>query len=397
MQNPDHAIGRTQRSTSPSVRLARAPAGEKGGANSVEHHTTKGGLGQPSPSERLAMVNSPAERNGTLKTPTVRLAHAVNGQGDPALQAPALLISYFYLEPFLKNQHRYCYRDWVMDSGAFSAHASGKPIDLSAYIEKCKELLKTDPTLTEIFALDVIGDWRASAKNTERMWSEGIPAIPCFHINEPEDVLKCLARDYPKIALGGVAMAKGGVKLKFAEQCFARVWPKKMHGFGFGTENHIMALPWHSVDATNWEIGPCKFGRWQRYGNMSVKGSNQNLRSEVEWYLSLERRARQKWRKEMELLESLAPTIRLAMSGDAKAPVDGGKTPSRLKTLQNPVVRRAAQQHCDAQIARSGLAPTIRLATDAKSGGGKRIDGAITESPTIRLAHKTSGRESKKL
>ena len=35
--------------------------------------------------------------------------------------SPALLVSYVYLKPFLANRHRYCYRDWVMDSGAFSA------------------------------------------------------------------------------------------------------------------------------------------------------------------------------------------------------------------------------------------------------------------------------------
>lgn len=317
-------------------------------------------MGIEAPSVRMATFDIPAVHD-SLSNPTVRLVGAGNSgsqaQGFLAsgklLNAPALLVSYVYLAPFLKNQHRYCYRDWVLDSGAFSAHASGEPVDLLAYIEKCKELMATDPTLTEIFALDVIGDWRASAKNTERMWVEGIPAIPCYHINEPEDVLKGLAKDYPKIALGGVAKSKGGIKMKFAEQCFARVWPKRIHGFGFGTESHIMSLPWHSVDATNWELGPCKFGRWQRYGNMSVRGSQQNLRSEVEHYLAIERRARQKWKKEMALLESLGPTVRLA-----------------------------AQNGGDAQIKHSGLesAPTVRLAADAKSGGGRRFNSAVTNS-----------------
>jgi hypothetical protein len=43
----------------------------------------------------------------------------------------AILVSFYYLEPFLKNQHLYQYRDWMMDSGAYSAYHSGKHITLA--------------------------------------------------------------------------------------------------------------------------------------------------------------------------------------------------------------------------------------------------------------------------
>ena len=224
---------------------------------------------------------------------------------------PALLVSYVYLAPFLKNRHRYAYRDWVLDSGAFSAHNSGTEIKLQDYINCCKELQATDPTMTEVFALDVIGDWKASLKNCEEMWRQGVEAIPCYHVGEPETELRAMAKDYPKIALGGCVGYKQ--KLKFAEQAFARVWPKAIHGFGFGSEKDIMALPWHSVDATNWEIGPCKFGRWNAFGQMSVRGSKQNLRAEVEWYLDLERRVRQKWTGAMKQLDNAEAAVRLAL------------------------------------------------------------------------------------
>jgi hypothetical protein len=137
------------------------------------------------------------------------------------------------------------------------------------------------------------------------MWEQGVKAIPCFHRGSPEDALFHIAKVYPKIAIGGVALLKGHAKMDFARQCFARVWPKRIHGFGFGAEKQVLALPWHSVDATNWELGPTKFGRWQKYGHMSVRGSNQNLRSEVEFYLAVERRARSHWAKEMRLLADL--------------------------------------------------------------------------------------------
>jgi hypothetical protein len=224
----------------------------------------------------------------------------------------------------LRARGGYHYRDWVMDSGAFSAHNSGKEIRLQDYIDKCKQMVAEDPTLTEVFALDVIGDWRATMKNTEEMWRQGVEAIPCFHAGSPEDVLRGMARDYPKIALGGVALARGGFKMRFAEQCFARVWPAKIHGFGYGSEDAVMKLPFHSVDATNWELGPCKFGNWRAYGDLSVRGSKQNLRAEVDWYLSLERRARARWARTWEgLAKDAAPSVRLACNGGNPGELNG--------------------------------------------------------------------------
>lgn len=229
-----------------------------------------------------------------------------------AVTKPALLVSFYYLAPFLRNQKEYHIRDWVMDSGAFSAHNSGADINLNEYIATCKRLLTEDPTLSEVFVLDVIGDWRASLKNCQTMWKKGVEAIPCFHYGEPWEVLTGIARDYPKIAIGGCVGISKKEKHDFAGQCFARVWPKKIHGFGFGSPDSVTLYPFHSIDATTWHTGPSCFGRWNTFGRMSVRGKAQNLRSEVEFYLTLERDARRRWAEEMAELGTEGPTCRLA-------------------------------------------------------------------------------------
>ena len=240
---------------------------------------------------------------------------------DGVVGVPALLVSYVYLKPFLANKHKYVFRDWVMDSGGFSAWKSGTEINLQEYIDTCLRLLETDDKLTEVFALDVIGDWEASARNTEEMWRQGVPAIPAYHPGEPEAALLEMAKTYPKIALGGTVGTHAKEKDRWIGQCFARVWPKKIHGFGVTGEPLLMKYPFHSVDATNWEMMPCAFGNWKAFGKMSIRGSKQDLRAEVEWYLALERRVRARWVKEMKVLEEL-PTIRLAdvSSSDARRP-----------------------------------------------------------------------------
>lgn len=259
---------------------------------------------------------------------------------------PALLVSYFYLDNFLKYQPEYSYRDWALDSGAFSAHNSGKVIDLRAYIEKCQELKSKDKSLTDIFALDVIGDHNASLKNCETMWKAGIRAIPTYHIGEPTEALIYLAKTYPKIAIGGVALKKGEIKTDFARECFARVWPKQIHGFGYGSEKHIMAFPFHSCDATNWELGPCGFGRWAAFGKMSVRGSKQNLRAEVEYYLKLESKAQSRWRREMQKIQAPKnPKLQLGISGQNKGEFEH----VRAQATQAPSVRLAIAIQRDTQ------------------------------------------------
>lgn len=328
----------------PAVRLAVAPVSGATGANSAEHHVGKGGLG-PAPSIRLAHVPGAQGDNNLLGQRGV--------EALPEGTRPALLVSYVYLPPFLENKHRYCYRDWALDSGAFSAHNSGMEIKLQDYIDCCKTLVGEDRTLTEVFALDVIGSWKDSIKNAEEMWKQGVEAIPTFHYGEPWDVLKGIAKDYPKIAVGGCVGKRD--KDKFASQCFARVWPKKIHGFGFGSEKSIMLLPFHSVDATNWEIGPCKYGRWNAFGgHCSVRGSEQNLRAEVEWYLDLEKRARERWKKEMARLEALGPSIRMAVIG------------ARDKNDNSPFLK---EQPCGEKA----LGPAVRLAIEPNAGG--LVDG----------------------
>jgi hypothetical protein len=240
----------------------------------------------------------------SLPPPYVRLAFGGSGEtlntgigpSRAHLPRPSLLVSYVYLEQFMRGQP-YCYREWVMDSGAFSAHNSGTDINLQSYIDTCKRMRDMGIGLTEIFALDVIGDWRAGLRNCDEMRRQGIDAIPTYHVGEPEAVLRGMARDYPKLALGGAVRYRK--RDAWAQQCFARVWPAKIHGLGFGSKSSVLALPWHSTDATTWIMAPMKFGRWEAYGTMPSRGAKYNIRCQVDWYLDIERQARERWRREM--------------------------------------------------------------------------------------------------
>jgi len=208
-----------------------------------------------------------------------------------------------YLSNFQRMRQKCPVRDWVLDSGAFTVAANGGKVDLVKFTEQAKQLLAEDPQLSEVFALDVIGDWRAGLKNYEYMWKMGVPAIPTYHVGEPESVLLGLAKDYPKIALGGAVGYHG--KDKWAAQCFARVYPKKIHGLGFGSEKSLLHLPFHTVDSSNWMI-PARYGRWRAFGKEQLRvRALKDYSAEIEFYLDLEEKMRFRWAGEMKRLDEL--------------------------------------------------------------------------------------------
>jgi hypothetical protein len=88
---------------------------------------------------------------------------------------------------------------------------------------------------------------------------------------------------------------------------------------------------------------------------MSVRGSNQDLRSQVKYYLEIEEKARVRWKKEMALLDLLpmvSPTVRLVANANA------GREDAKAQAFGKP---------------------NGRLAVDAGAAGGNRQPAAMEE------------------
>ena len=250
-----------------------------------------------------------------LKFPALRLAlvsEATTLQ-DPTRERPSVLVSYAYFKRFQKAREKtpLYYRDWVLDSGAYTAHTSGKPVELAAYLMFCKHWIARDPRLTEVFSLDVIGDWKASDANTRKLWAAGIQAIPTFHYGEPFDVLRGLARDYPKIAIGGAVKVSMKEKMGWVQDVFAAVWPKKIHGLAMIADQLVRAVPLHSVDASSWEFTSRCFATYTAFNNAILYGAGissgvRDYYVEIAHYLKLETEIQFLWRREMKELEHAA-------------------------------------------------------------------------------------------
>ena len=243
---------------------------------------------------------------------TIRLATDGTSYAYDSLQliprgcdrAPSLLVAWPFYRKFNRVSSELKYRGWALDSGAFSVYESGAHVDIEQYIDSVHKIMAGRNPPEEVFALDVIGDHKRTLLNTRRMHDAGIPAIPCFHIGSPWGALVDLASTNDKIAIGGMARGisrSSRSKAYFFDQCFGRIWPKKVHGFGLMNEKILMKVPFHSVDATNWQMAPLMYGQYKTRGHLPLLGKikQANFASDIDWYLELERRVSFRWRREL--------------------------------------------------------------------------------------------------
>lgn len=218
--------------------------------------------------------------------------------GDQVL-LPSLLLSYAGRKVWMRKFREMKMRNFVLDSGAFSAKSSGTPIGLQEFHDAILAYRDEGIIPVEVFSLDVIGDPIESQHNAEWLWSHGIKVIPVFHYGESEDLLLGYARDYPKIALGGAVGLPRKEKEKWARHCFARVWPKPIHGLGFGIWS-VETLPFHTVDCADWEASCSRWGEWHCFGgkNLGLKKQNiyDNMGLEAQFWLEHEVKAQRRWR-----------------------------------------------------------------------------------------------------
>jgi hypothetical protein len=165
-------------------------------------------------------------------------------------------------------------------------------------------------------------------------------------------------------------------RLDWAKGCFKEIWPHRIHGFGFGDPKLVMSLPWDSVDASSWELGPCRFGNWKSFNNaaLRIRGSGHNLRSEIEFYLKVERQARSRWGPVFKAAGlDMGQADRLTQHGFGNT----NKTLSKLATMRQSVylVHNPATPVI-ATLSRS-LAPVLSLSTGARDSEAKSLEQRV--------------------
>ena len=148
---------------------------------------------------------------------------------------------------------------FLLDSGAFTAWKSGKPIELDDY---CRFIENLPFKPWRYFNLDVIGDGDASFKNYEIMLKRGFSPIPIFTRGEDIEVLEEYYKTSDVVGIGGLVKTKGSKG--FVKGVMRRAGDRKIHWLGFTARDMLAYYRPYMCDCSSWN-GAMKYGRLSLY------------------------------------------------------------------------------------------------------------------------------------
>lgn len=166
-------------------------------------------------------------------------------QAEHAAGMP-VLFSFACYSPWL-DRYQQTFRRLLIDSGAYSAHTTGKKVDVVQYGEWSLRWAETADAIAGLD--DISGDWRQSLKNYELV-PHGFPTI---HNTDPPELLRDLI---------GMAQSRGGwlgvgiAPPREGKEAFVR-WvcdsvPDDIHLHGWALRRYWNIRRLDSVDSTNW-------------------------------------------------------------------------------------------------------------------------------------------------
>lgn len=146
----------------------------------------------------------------------------------------------------------------LVDSGAFTAWRSGGSIDLDSY---CRFLDGLPVRPWRYFALDVIGDAKATQKNYEIMLARGFRPIPIFTRGEDPSYLDDYYKTSDVVGIGGLVGTPGN--FGFVKGIMRTIGDRKVHWLGFTSLRFLKAFKPYMADSSSWETSA-------RYASCSV-------------------------------------------------------------------------------------------------------------------------------
>lgn len=182
-----------------------------------------------------------------------------------------ILVAYPYMKTGVidelnKNQEHIRF---LLDSGAFTAWKSGKPIEVADYISFVKNL-PFKPW--RYFTLDKIGDAKGSHENYLAQLDAGLNPIPIFTRGEDISMIDEYFKTSDVLGIGGLVGTEGNKG--FVKGIMKIVGDRKVHWLGFNAKDYIAHYKPYTCDSSSWSAAVRfasvklydKNGKWYQVG-----------------------------------------------------------------------------------------------------------------------------------
>lgn len=167
----------------------------------------------------------------------------------------------------------------MVDSGAFSAYASGKTIRLAEYAE---HLDRWRGAWHHAITLDVIGDPAASARNTRSLHALGLPVLPVFTMGAALPEFDAMVADVGYVAVGGMV----GVSVPHQRARLAMLQRRAVergggiHALGVANMGTLRAARPYSADASS-VSSMYRFGNLLYFDGLELRQVNVKARAKL--------------------------------------------------------------------------------------------------------------------
>ena len=177
-----------------------------------------------------------------------------------------VLVAYPYLKkPVIETIHRYQQNNddmrFLLDSGAFTAFSSGKPIQLDDY---CRFIESLPFKPWRYFTLDVIGDHDATVKNYEIMLSRGFTPVPIYTLGQDYSVIDYYYETSDFVGVGGLVGKSKKVILRTVDKAMKQAKGRKIHLLGYTAIKDIKYFRPYTCDSSSWSSS-LRFGNCLLY------------------------------------------------------------------------------------------------------------------------------------
>ena len=198
-----------------------------------------------------------------------------------------VLFSYYYITDDCMKYTTQA-KEYILDSGAFTYLSSGKKVDFDSYTDQYIEFIQNFK-IKQFIELDI--DAIVGIKKVEELRSRierrtGRQSIPVFHRSRGKDYFLSMCKEYPYIALGGIAIKD--IKrsdYKYFEWFIETAHENntRIHGLGLTDFKALKQFNFDSVDSTSW-MGS-RYAKFYKYSNGECRmlKSPPNSRMTLNW------------------------------------------------------------------------------------------------------------------
>lgn len=188
-----------------------------------------------------------------------------------------ILQSFYYCDKFTEEAILPNCKNFLLDSGAFSfKQRPDMKLDWDGYVDRYTEYINRNK-IDLFFEMDI--DKLVGLKEVERLRRKierqtGKQPIPVFHKARGKEYFISMCKEYPYVALGGIAKEQRlvGDRLKSVKWFIdtAHEYGAKIHALGFTYINSLPIYHFDSVDSTAWTSGN-RFGTIYKFNGKTLE------------------------------------------------------------------------------------------------------------------------------